>query len=243
MQFHIAKDGQQSGPFPESEVREMLRAGSISPNDLAWHEGMTAWTKLSDVLKLPSPGMSAGAALALVSPVRAAPSFAGAIFLYIPISRFVFLSLISLGFFEAYWVYRNWRYLKERDGMNIWSFWRGFFAVIFILPLLHAIKKDPVANRISRAAFDPTGLGLGWLSLVVVGRILDRMQSLTANVIGLIIALPSFCFLLPVQRYINSINEALPSPPQFYKWSSGQVVCLVLGLIFWVLILIGISAG
>ena len=134
MEIHLAKDGQQSGPFAESEVQEMLRAGSISPTDLGWHEGMTAWAKLSDVLKLPPPNMPAGAALSLVSPVRAAPSFGGAMFLYIPIGRFVFLSLISLGLFEAYWIYRNWRYLKERDGLNIWSFWRGYVVILHAFP-------------------------------------------------------------------------------------------------------------
>ena len=50
------------------------------------------------------------------------------LFLHIPVPRLILLSIASCGLYEAYWIYKNWRYIKERDGLNIRPFWRGVFA-------------------------------------------------------------------------------------------------------------------
>jgi hypothetical protein len=50
------------------------------------------------------------------------------LFLNISILRLVLLSIASCGLYEAYWIYKNWRYIKERDGLEIRPFWRVFFA-------------------------------------------------------------------------------------------------------------------
>ena len=66
MQIHIAKNGQRMGPYSETQVREMLAAGSIATTDLAWYEGMADWKPVSQVLPAsagPAAATSAPAAL------------------------------------------------------------------------------------------------------------------------------------------------------------------------------------
>ncbi len=46
MQIYINKNGQQSGPFEESKVLEMLRNGQVSPSDLGFKQGQSQWQKL-----------------------------------------------------------------------------------------------------------------------------------------------------------------------------------------------------
>jgi len=41
--------GQQTGPFPVSQLTEMLRAGSISPEAVFWCSGMPEWKRVRDV--------------------------------------------------------------------------------------------------------------------------------------------------------------------------------------------------
>ncbi len=41
--------GQQTGPFPVSQLTEMLRAGSISPEAVYWCDGMVDWKSVRDV--------------------------------------------------------------------------------------------------------------------------------------------------------------------------------------------------
>lgn len=51
-QYHIAKDGQSLGPYTQSQLQQMLAAGSISPSTYVWAAGMTAWAVLSSLPEL-----------------------------------------------------------------------------------------------------------------------------------------------------------------------------------------------
>ena len=55
MQLFIVKDKQQTGPFSEEQIQGMLASGSVAPTDLAWHEGLSGWLPLNQVLDV-SPG-------------------------------------------------------------------------------------------------------------------------------------------------------------------------------------------
>ena len=48
MQIHIHKDGKTHGPYSIEQVRQYLKAGNFSGNDLACHDGAN-WIKLSQV--------------------------------------------------------------------------------------------------------------------------------------------------------------------------------------------------
>jgi len=53
-QYYIISKGQQSGPFPESEVQSMLASGALATTDLCWAEGMTDWKPIHDVITRPT---------------------------------------------------------------------------------------------------------------------------------------------------------------------------------------------
>jgi hypothetical protein len=56
MEIHIARDGEQFGPFSPEEVRRQLVAGTLLPTDFAWAQGVADWTPLSAVPGLmPAP--------------------------------------------------------------------------------------------------------------------------------------------------------------------------------------------
>ena len=237
MNIYIAKSGQQTGPFSEAQVESMLKSGTISLTDLAWHDGLSAWIPLHQVLNVSPPVPQPIQPLPISATGGEAPN---RMFLYIPIGRLVAMSIVSLGLYEVYWIYRNWRYLKERDGLKIWPFWRAVLGIFFIYPLLETIKTDPTTNRIVPARFSPGPLATGWIILVLLGNLASHASEPVVSFIGILLSVPSFCFLIPVQRHINALNEALPVRPSYYPWSAGHIVCLVLGIIFWLLILVGL---
>ncbi|MGS1121206.1 RDD family protein [Rhodanobacter sp. UC4436_H3] len=47
MEIWIGRDGERHGPYKESDVREWLRSGKVSSDDLAWYEGLADWQPLS----------------------------------------------------------------------------------------------------------------------------------------------------------------------------------------------------
>ncbi|MGB3271206.1 MAG: RDD family protein [Rhodanobacter sp.] len=47
MEIWIGRDGERHGPYKENDVRDWLRSGKVSPDDLAWYEGLADWQPLS----------------------------------------------------------------------------------------------------------------------------------------------------------------------------------------------------
>jgi hypothetical protein len=44
------------GPFSLADLQQQLAEGNVKPDDLAWHEGMTTWAAVSQILAAPPPG-------------------------------------------------------------------------------------------------------------------------------------------------------------------------------------------
>lgn len=49
MEVWIGRDGERHGPYKEVDVRQWLRSGQVSPQDLGWHEGLADWQPLSSL--------------------------------------------------------------------------------------------------------------------------------------------------------------------------------------------------
>lgn len=49
MEVWIGRDGERHGPYKEEEVRQWLRSGQVSADDLGWYEGMADWQPLSSL--------------------------------------------------------------------------------------------------------------------------------------------------------------------------------------------------
>ena len=162
------------------------------------------------------------------------------LFLYISPARLVLLSIVSMSLYEAYWIYKNWRYIKERDGLDIKPFWRGIFGIFYCHSLLRRIHEDSEARTVQEPTFSAGGLATGWVILIIFANLVSRAPSMAAIIIAAFV--PSFLCLVPVQNYINSVTKKRNPNQKFYGWSSGHLVCLVLGLIVWVLILIALGA-
>jgi hypothetical protein len=54
--WFYASEGQQQGPYPEIQLRELIARGTITPDTLVWTEGMANWQKAAEI-----PGLAPGA--------------------------------------------------------------------------------------------------------------------------------------------------------------------------------------
>lgn len=155
--------------------------------------------------------------------------------LYIPVARLVLLSIVSFGIYEAYWIYKNWRYIKEREGLKISPFWRGVFGVFFCHGLLREIHATEESTSLIEPSFSPNGLATGWVILAILANLIGRAPDVTASIIAGL--MPSYLFLVPVQNYINSVTAKRTPSASYYGWSSGHILCLVVGILLWALVL------
>jgi type II secretory pathway pseudopilin PulG len=58
MTYHVAKNGEKSGPLEKNEVYRRLVSGELSGTDLGWHEGLAEWQPLSKLIPPPVAGSS-----------------------------------------------------------------------------------------------------------------------------------------------------------------------------------------
>ncbi len=70
MRYFIGKNGQQSGPFEESVIREQLASGALSYDDLIWREGMAAWAPVHTVFSPASANIDSAAQPPPVAPYQ-----------------------------------------------------------------------------------------------------------------------------------------------------------------------------
>jgi hypothetical protein len=69
--FH-ASGGQQKGPFPEAQFRDLIVQGTVRADTLVWAEGMAGWQKAGEV-----PGLIPGAAAPPSLPIGGDPGGSG----------------------------------------------------------------------------------------------------------------------------------------------------------------------
>lgn len=62
MEIWIGRDGERHGPYKEDDVRQWLRSGQVSRDDLAWYEGLADWQPLSVLFPDEHPATPADAA-------------------------------------------------------------------------------------------------------------------------------------------------------------------------------------
>src|SRR6476646_9056035 len=53
--WFYASDGQQQGPFPEAQLRDLITRGTVRPDTLVWTEGMSGWQRAGEI-----PGLVPG---------------------------------------------------------------------------------------------------------------------------------------------------------------------------------------
>jgi hypothetical protein len=228
--YYIARDGKQTGPFEEAEILRRIEEGIFTSNDLCWREGMADWRPIATVLSVVTQKLSPPPIPAM--PIHGAGQ-AAPLFLHISVARLILMSIVSFSLYEAYWIYRNWRYVKERDNLTIRPFWRGVFGIFYCHSLLRRIHEDKEARSVQVPSFSPNGLATGWVVLIIIASVLSGAPGIAAGIVIVAAFIPSFLCLVPVQNYVNSVTERASPGQPYYHWSSGHIVCLVIGIIIW----------
>jgi hypothetical protein len=169
-----------------------------------------------------------------------APS-AQPLFLYIPTTRLIVLSIVSMSLYEAYWIYKNWQYIKVRDNLPIRPIARGVFGVFYCHRLLTRMYRDAESRAVQVPAFSPSNLATGWVVLMILSNLVSRAPGVVPTILAAFI--PSFLCLVPVQRYVNAVTRKRTPDAAYHGWSAGHIFCLVIGILLWAFLLLGAMAG
>ncbi len=150
----------------------------------------------------------------------------------ISLKRFIFLSVISLGLYELWWIFKAWRFFAIKDHLNIMPAARAIFSIFFLYSLFKKIREY------AKAQGDVQEFSAGWM---YIGYILFALVFANLPDPYWLISSVSFMFLIPA---FVALNHAKKQDDQLNtviqeKFNIAQIFVIIIGSIFWILLLMG----
>ncbi|WP_148707076.1 hypothetical protein [Marinobacter sp. F3R11] len=121
---------------------------------------------------------------------------------YFPVTpwKFCLMSICTLGLYEFYWSYKNWQYIKTRDGSGIRPVWRSVFYPFWYYAFLSDLARNHAPEGISNKAYMVV-LAIGLLILSYIWKAPDPYW---------LLSIFTFVPMLPAVFAISKINGARP---------------------------------
>jgi hypothetical protein len=150
----------------------------------------------------------------------------------ISVNHFVILSVVTLGLYELWWIYKSWRFFQDKEKSEMMPAIRTVFSIIFLIPLFNKIFR--LANNNGyKHSYSPVLLFLGFL-------IIDLLTLLPAPYY--LFGIFSIVFLIPPFKALNfsfDYCEGFRIVEQNH-FSKRQIFLLIAGAVLWILVIIGI---
>jgi hypothetical protein len=158
-------------------------------------------------------------------------------------TKFWALSVATLGMYGIYWMYRQWSHIKRATRGDEWPVARAIFQVFFV----HRLTAE-IDQRLRRTAirhdWAPQGLATFTVLGMIAGAIFDRLaRNEVGSPVTDLLWLASLGAVVTCKWHIQRAANAACGDPDGRtnsRFTAGNIVWLVLGAVFWLLIVIGL---
>ncbi|MDK4792932.1 MAG: hypothetical protein OC189_12995 [Acinetobacter sp.] len=147
----------------------------------------------------------------------------------ISVNKFIFLSFISFGLYQIWWIFKAWRFFLIKDKLNIMPAVRAVFSIFFLYSLFNRIK-----NYAKEQGYI-NDFSSGWMYLAYL---------ITTLLVYLpepywLISLCDIIFLIPAFKALNYAQKQIVTTIEQEKFNTSQIILIIIGCIMWLLIFIG----
>lgn len=143
--------------------------------------------------------------------------------------KLVLISFGTLGLYQYYWIYKNWKLHKQRTGEDVSPLPRAIFAIFFIYQLFKNVDGEAEKWNTRRVLAGP--FATFWIAVTVLWRLPDPYWLVTYL---------SIFVLVPVQQTVNEINAvAVPGHDRNSRLSGWNWAAVLIGLPFFALAVFG----
>lgn len=149
----------------------------------------------------------------------------------VSLTQFCVLTIFSFGFYELWWVYKAWRFFKEKDKLDIMPAARAVFSIIFLISLFNKILKY-ARDKGYKKSYSSVGLFLAILCFNITSRLPDPFW---------LISMFSLLFFIPPFKALNyaRLNSEEFRASYQQSFNGRQIGLLVVGILLWLLVLVG----
>lgn len=130
--------------------------------------------------------------------------------------KFVTLHLATFGIYPMFWMYAQWKLLKDKQNLNISPFWRAFFSPLWSGSLASDIKKFLKIENIT-VSYSPVVIGISFFLLNILYRLPEQYW-----LFGFLSFVPIFPMLEVMNEYYEK-NEADLPEASFAWWQVGLI--------------------
>jgi transglutaminase-like putative cysteine protease len=155
------------------------------------------------------------------------PEFSDSHFFPVAIVKFLVLSLFTMGFYGVYWMYRNWKAIKQTQQSDIMPIARAIFSIFWFYPLFSALKNDSVKR------FDQNKVMLPFIAgiFAIAYFIFSSAGGYSEYAVLSFLSLLSPLLFIPLVKYINDVNHPHGEAYRYNStWNVRSVVAIVLYL-------------
>lgn len=137
-------------------------------------------------------------------------------FYYMSVPKLAVLSIVTFGFYDLFWFYKNWTYAKEHGQRKVLPAARAIFSPFFFYGLIREMGKAGAVQGLP-CRLSAVWLTIGYFVLAALGRV------------NMIFGFLAFIPLLLVQKYVNSLNTTSPTPINS-KFTVANWIFIILGV-------------
>lgn len=148
--------------------------------------------------------------------------------------KFILLSILSFSLYPLWWSYKIWKFFKEQENLDIVPAARAIFAVFFTWQLFDKILGKAKGEGYTEN-YSP-GLLFGVFFLL---NLLSRLP----DPFWMISVVTFVAFLPPVKAFNFWIDHSTMYNGKYAdKFSGRQIVLMIGGILFWLLVILGTVA-
>jgi hypothetical protein len=177
----------------------------------------------------------------LIYPADTPPASA---FYLVSKKKMIVLFIVTLGIYQVFWYYQNWRFYKLATGEKIWPLPRAIFSIFFVHSLFRAVNHLRDRTAAGLMAWNHSQQATIIVLLLIISQVMDRLSSKSigspvTDVLSLLILFPLVACHASAQ---DKINEACGDPlgASNNRFTVGNYIWIVLGVLMWALIGIGL---
>lgn len=153
----------------------------------------------------------------------------------IPPNNFTILYVLSLGLYGTWWMYKIWKFFREKNNLDILPAVRAILVIIFMYSLLERIKSFAKESNYPRS-YSSLFIFMSFIGFSFYTSILPEPYTIIGIVAGILFLPPLEAFNYAVEQ--SDIYEAVVEE----RFNSNQRIILFVGGFFWLLLLQGLFA-
>ncbi|MEI6859545.1 MAG: hypothetical protein V5788_07170 [Shewanella sp.] len=159
--------------------------------------------------------------------------------------KFLILFLGTFGIYSIYWFFKHWSQYKKSTNDDMWPIMRGVFSIFFTHSLFSLFEMK-YQNKTGEAPQSINYLATVFVVISIIGNISDRLAGngygVPFTLYSSLIVLPIACWCLYQAQSLANFSSDDVSGSSNSKLTFLNYIWLVLGFIFWLLVLFGIYA-